>query len=125
MTPMELVVKGRGLRITEPIRRNAQLGAEKLTRLEPRALRLEIELGSERSPRLDGIKRLDGILEAPRRTFRASASGPDAEVVLEQVLDKLERQLRDHLDRRKKRVHDRTDRLKSPPIGPDVDTGGS
>jgi ribosomal subunit interface protein len=122
---MDLVVRGRGVRVTDQVRRSAEHGAEKLARLEPRAIRLEIEVGSERSPRLDGIKHLDGTLEAPRRTFRASASAPDVTAALDQVLNKLDRQLRDHLDRRKKRVHARTDRLISPPIGPEADTGGS
>jgi ribosomal subunit interface protein len=122
---MDLVMKGRGVRVTDQVRRIAEHGAEKLARLEPRAIRLEIEVGSERSPRLDGIKHLDGTLETPRRTFRASASAPEVDTALDQVLNKLERQVRDHADRRKKRVHDRTDRLKSPTIGPEVDTGGS
>ena len=104
---MELVVKGRGTPVVDQLRRTAEHRAVKLARLLPRAIRLEIEVGTERGSHSDGMKRLDGTLEAPRRTFRAKATAPDAETALDLVLAKLERQVRDHHDRRTTRVRSR------------------
>ena len=49
---MDLVVKGRGVRITDQLRRSVHHKLERLSRLEPRAVRVEVEVISERNRRL-------------------------------------------------------------------------
>jgi ribosomal subunit interface protein len=118
---MELFLKGRGMRITEQLRRTAAHKLGKLSRLDPRGIgRLEIEVISERNPRQNGTKQhVEAQLHAGRRTFRAKAQARDVELALDQVVDRLERQIRDYRAKRKKRLLGRSNRLKSPRIGPE------
>jgi ribosomal subunit interface protein len=120
---MDLVLKGRGVRITDHFREHAGRKLERLTRLEPKAVRLEVEVISEHHPRQDGTKRLEGTLAVPRRTFRATAEGPDVEVALDRLVDRLERMVRDHRKRLRDRVMAGASRLKSGRATPDVARG--
>jgi ribosomal subunit interface protein len=115
---MDLVVKGRGARITEQTRSAIEHKMARLERMEPRVVRLEVEILTERNPRLGGLKRVEGALEIPRRTFRARAQGTDVEAALDQLAEKLERQLRDHNTKRRSRPITRAGRLKSAKAGP-------
>ena len=99
---MELVLKSRGVRVTEHLRRAVERKLAKVSRLEPRAVRLELELISERNPRLHHAKRLEASLEGPRHTFRARSQGPDFNVALDELVEHLERQIRDHRGRKRK-----------------------
>jgi ribosomal subunit interface protein len=114
---MDLVVKGREITIPDQFRATAAAKLAKIARLAPRGGRLEIEVTPARSARPNGLKRLDATLDSPGRVFRARGDGPDLEAALEQLVSRLERQLRDHRGRRRDRLHGRTDRLKSAPIG--------
>ena len=53
-----------------------------------------------------------------RRTLRASASAEDLDAALDQLLERLERQVRDYRAKRKKRLLPRANPLKSPRTGP-------
>ena len=88
---MDLLLRSRGPRITEQQRATVEHKVLKLSRLDPRADRLEIEVLSERNPRLNGTKRLEGALVLPRRTLRATASAPDLESALDMLVERLER----------------------------------
>jgi ribosomal subunit interface protein len=116
---VDLFLKGRGVRITDQLRSRAAHKLSKLSRIDPQAERLEVEIISERNPRLNGTKRLEGTLTLPRHTVRASASAPDLEAGLDLLADRLERQVRDYRTKRKKRLLPGVNRLKSPRIGPE------
>jgi ribosomal subunit interface protein len=116
---MELVVKGRGVQVTEQLRRAIRHKLDKLSRLEPKAVRVEVEVISERNPRQDGAKRLEATLETPRHTFRARAQAREVEVGLDQLVERLERQVRDHREKRRNRILDGANRLKSARISPE------
>jgi putative sigma-54 modulation protein len=115
---VDVVVKGRGISVSEQLRRSAEHKLGKIVRLEPRAARVEVEVSTARSSRPDGLKRLDATLEIPRKVFRARAEGPEVEAALDQIVARLERQVRDHRDRRRNRLHGRNDRLQSAPVNP-------
>jgi putative sigma-54 modulation protein len=115
---MDLVVKGRGVRITDQLRRVAERKLERLSRIEPRAVRVEVEVISEHHPRQDGTKRLEATLTIPRRTFRARAEGPDVEVALDRLVDRLERLVRDYRGRVRGRIMAGANRLKAARAGP-------
>jgi ribosomal subunit interface protein len=100
---MELSLKGRGVRITDQLRRSAERKLSRLARMEPRAVRLEVEVIAERNPRLDGARRIEGALHLPRRTFRAEAEAKDVDGALDVLAERLERQVRDHHERRRRR----------------------
>lgn len=115
---MDVQLKSRGMRMTERERRAAEKKVSHLSHLEPRAIRIELEVITERNPRLDGARRIEGQLAIPRKTFRAHADGPDVESALDRLVDKLERQIRDHHGKRRSRGSRRSNRLESAHIEP-------
>src|SRR2546428_13416241 len=56
---MDLVLKGRGMRITDQIRRTAEHKLAKISRLDPRVQRIEAAVIEERNPRIDGTHKVD------------------------------------------------------------------
>ena len=122
---MDLVMKSRGTRITDHMRTAAARKLSRLERMEPRVMRLEVEILTERNPRLGGIKRVEGALETPRRTFRAKAHGDDVDSALDQLVEKLERQLRDHNTKRRTKLIMGASRLKSSSRGGQEPAGPS
>ena len=117
---MDLVLKGRGHRVSERDRSAADKKLGRLARINPRIVRCEVEILAEKRPRLSPALRVEAAVEAPRRTFRVSAEGRDVETALDQVAGRLERQLRDHADKRKTRTTRGVDRLQSAPVGDDI-----
>ena len=101
---MDLVLKGRGVRITDQLRELTQHKLVKLERLEPRAVRVEVEIISEDFPTHDGTKTVDAALLVPRHTFRAHANGAKVEDALDLIVARLERQLRDRRGRIRRRI---------------------
>ena len=116
---MEVTVKGRGVRVTEQIRATAAHKLAKLGRIDPRADRVEIEIISERNPRLNGTKRIEGALTTRKQVLRASASAPELDAALDRLTERLERRVRDYRAKRKKRLLQPLNRLKSPRIRPE------
>jgi ribosomal subunit interface protein len=110
---MELILKGRGVKITEHLRSVAERKFTKLERLDPSVLRLEVEVANHRNPRQGGAHRVEAAFETPRRTFRASVETPDLEGALDRVAAKLDRQIRDHRDRRRAKLLAGAGRVKS------------
>ena len=110
---MDLVLKGRGLRITDEIREVTHHKLDKLSRMEPRAVRVEVEIISEDFPTHDGTKTVDAALEVPRHIFRAHAQGAKVEDALDLIAARLERQVRDRHGRIRSRIMARANRLKS------------
>jgi ribosomal subunit interface protein len=119
---MELVVRGRGVRVTEQLRGTVRRKLDKLARIEPRAVRVEVEVISERNPRQDGAKRMEATLETPRHTFRARAQARDVDLGLDQLVERLERQVRDHREKRRNQILDGANRLKSARTSPEGQT---
>jgi ribosomal subunit interface protein len=116
---MDLVLKGRGIRVTEHTRRVVAQKIAKLQRLAPRALRVEVKLIEEANPRQDGRKRAEGSLDTPRRTFRAKAEATEVDAAVDRLVERLERQIRDHRGRRRNRALSGANRLKSARISPE------
>jgi ribosomal subunit interface protein len=116
---MDLVLKGRGVQVTDQIRRTVSLKLAKLERFESHALRVEVELIAEQNPRQDGTKRLEAALETPRHTYRARAQARDVDGALDQLVERLERQIRDRRGRKRDRFLAGANRLKSPRTSPE------
>jgi putative sigma-54 modulation protein len=116
---MEVTLKARGVDITDQMRSKAEHKLAKLARLDPRAESVEVEVISERNPRLNGTKRLEATLLLPRHVIRASAAATDLDAALDQLAERLERQVRDYRAKRKKRLLPGFNRLKSPRNGPE------
>ena len=116
---MDLVFKHRAAQSTEPIRHAAEARLPKISKLLPKAERLEIEVIGERGSMSNGAVRLEGTIVAPRKSFRASSHGHNPEAAVDQLLSKLERQLRDHHDKRRSRLVSGGSRIKSARTSPE------
>ena len=102
---MDLTFTGRGLAVTDEVRATAGHKLARLERMEPRASRIDLEFIGEHYPSPDGVKRVQAALHIPRKTFRARAEADDVPTAIDRVVDKLERQLRDHHGKRRAAVH--------------------
>jgi ribosomal subunit interface protein len=101
---LDLTFTGRGLPVSDELRAEARHKLARLERLEPRTLRIDLEFLAEHHPSpTDGFTMIKAALHAPRRTFRARAEAPDIRTALDDVAEKLERQLRDHHGKRQSR----------------------
>ena len=102
---MELTYTGRGLHVTDEMREAATHKLGRLERMEPRALRLDLEIINEHHPSPDALKRIEATLHMPRKTFRAHAEARNVPTALDDVVERLERQLRDHHGKRRSLLH--------------------
>ena len=109
---MDVVLKARGVPLDDRLRELALHKLERLTRIEQRVQRVEIEVIAERH-RPEGHRRLEGAVSTPRKTFRAHAEASDIEHALDRLVQRLERQLRDHHAKRSKRQRAGGNRLES------------
>jgi ribosomal subunit interface protein len=110
---MDLVVKGRGGRISLQTKQRIERRLARLDRLEATIQRVEVELIQQANRRVDGGHRVEATCRASRKTFRASATGSDIDAVLDRVVERLERQLTDDHGRRRTRRVGGANRLKS------------
>jgi ribosomal subunit interface protein len=120
---MELTFTGRGVPVSGDIREQAAQKLARLERLEPRAVRVDLEFVAEHHPSPDGFQMIKASLRIPRKTFRAHAESDDVRTALDAVAEKLERQLRDHHGRRLRRWHRRV-RFPRGSAPPSADTTG-
>jgi ribosomal subunit interface protein len=113
---VDLVLKGRGVTITDQIRRTAEHKLGKIARLDRRVDRVEVEVIVERNPRVgtDGSHRVEIACATKRRTLRVAGSGRDVETALDQALDHLQRQISSYRGKVRDRLIRRSNRLKSP-----------
>jgi ribosomal subunit interface protein len=100
---MDLNFTGRGFAVTDDVRALAEHKLLALARLEPRTTRVDLEFVVEHHPGPEGTTRVEAALHVPRKTFRAEADADDAPTALDRVVKRLERQIRDHHGRRRKR----------------------
>jgi ribosomal subunit interface protein len=98
---MDITFTGRGVPVTDDLRATVEHKLATLSRIEPRATSLDLEVIGEHHPKVDGVKRIEASLRIPRKTFRAEAEADDLVTAIDRVKQKLERQLRDHHRRRR------------------------
>jgi ribosomal subunit interface protein len=115
---MDLVLKGRGVRITDKVRHAAEHKLAKLAR-RPRPLvtRIEVEIIGERNPRIGESHRVEVACDTAKHTFRAEGAGPDIDSALDRVVERLERQISDYRNKRLPRKSGRTNRPE--PLSPE------
>ena len=124
---MDVVVKGRGTRITDELRGTAEQKLAHLQRMEPRVTRIEVQVIAEPNPINARARRVEAALLTARKTFRAHAEASDVDSALDRLADKLERQLRDHHSKRRARLSARAKGVRSAELAgepePEADTG--
>jgi ribosomal subunit interface protein len=116
---MELFLKGRGVRITDQIRRTTEHKLAKIGRLEPRVTRVEVELIEQLDRRSGASHRVEVAVDTSRKVFRAEGAGQDIESALDQVIGHLERQISHHRGKLRDRWTRKGNRLQSARTSPD------
>ena len=88
---MRLQVKGRGIEVSDSVRRYAERKFQKLERqLEDPDIELELQL--ENNPKIQDDHTAEAAIFSRRFSLRAHASGPRFEAAIDALVDKLERQ---------------------------------
>jgi putative sigma-54 modulation protein len=101
---MQLEVKGKNLEVNESIRRYAERKLRKLDRRVHESTRVEIELAVEKNPSIAESQVAEATVHLKGRTLRAREAARDMKAAIDELVDKLVRQVKDIHD---KRVDDR------------------
>ncbi len=120
--PFQVVVRGRHTGVPRRFRDAVEGKLERLVRLRPRVMRVDVELSRERNPRqADTCDHVEITLIRTGPVLRAAAAAPEACAALDGAVDKLAEQLRRDADRR----HSRGSRVPRPAAVPALGAGGS
>jgi len=113
---VDLVLKGRGVRISDQIRQAAEHKLGRIERLGGGVRRVEVEVFEEHNPRVgsQGTHHVEISAATRRTTVRAAGSGHDVESAIDQAVDRLERQISTYRSKLFDRLTGRKNRLKSP-----------
>ncbi len=101
---MDIIFKGRRTDVPERFRRYAESKLGKLERLDRKAIRIDVEVSTERNPRqADRRQRVELTISSRGPVIRAEAAADDRYAALDRAYAKLEERLRRSSDRRKAR----------------------
>jgi ribosomal subunit interface protein len=101
---MEITFKGRHTSVPERFRRHASAKLAKLEKLDHNAIRIDVEVSTERNPRqADHSERVELTIRSRGPAIRAEAAADDRYAALDLAFTKLEGQLRKAAERRKVR----------------------
>jgi ribosome hibernation promoting factor len=116
---MQVTVKGKNTTVPEKVRARAEHKLAKLQRFDDRILAVDIEFSEERNPRVADPHRVEVTLTTRSGLVRAHANATDPAAAVDQVIDRLERQVK----KRKGRQVDRTQHAEGvkaiPPLPPE------
>jgi ribosomal subunit interface protein len=106
---MEITFKGRHTTVPERFRRHAIAKLAKLEKLDHNAIRIDVEVSTERNPRqADRSERVELTIRSRGPAVRAEAAADDRYAALDLACAKLEGRLRKAAERRKVRPGDLT-----------------
>lgn len=116
---MQLHVKGKNLEVNESMRSYAERKLRKLDRQLNDSARVEVELAVEKNPSIAESQVAEAIVHLKGQTLRARETSRDMKAAIDQLADKLVRQIKDIHD---KRVGGRK-HAKEPELENPVETG--
>jgi ribosomal subunit interface protein len=106
---MEITFKGMHTSVPERFRRHASAKLSKLEKLDHNAIRIDVEVSTERNPRqADRSERVELTIRSRGPAIRAEAAADDRYAALDLAFAKLEGRLRKAAERRKVRRGDLT-----------------
>ena len=97
---MQLHVKGKNLEVNDSIRSYAERKLRKLDRRVHDSTRVELELAVEKNPSIADSQVAEATVHVKGRTLRARESASDMKAAIDELADKLVRQVRDGHDRK-------------------------
>lgn len=99
---MEIIVKGRHTDVGDRFRRHVDTKIAKVEKLDPKVMRIDVEVSQERNPRQsDRRERVELTIRSRGPVIRAEAAADDRFAALDVAIGKLESRLRRTCDRRK------------------------
>ena len=106
---MDITFKGRHTSVPERFRRHASAKLAKLEKLDHNAIRIDVEVSTERNPRqADRSERVELTIRSRGPAIRAEAAADNRYAALDLAFIKLESRLRKAAERRKTRRSDLT-----------------
>ena len=97
---MQLHVKGKNLEVNDSLRSYAERKLSKLERRVHDSTRVELELAVEKNPSIPDSQVAEAIVHLKGRTLRARESAADMKAAIDELADKLVRQVRDGHDKK-------------------------
>ena len=97
---MRLQVKGRNLEVSDQIRSYAEEKLGKLDRLVKDPTRVELELAVEKNPSISANQVAEATVWTKGPVLRARETSEDMKASIDQLVDKLERQVKRYRERR-------------------------
>ena len=120
---MQVTVKGKNTTVPERIRARTEHKLAKLRRFDDRILAMDVEFSEERNPRVADPHRVEVTLTTRSGLVRAHANAADPAAAVDQVIDRLERQVKKLKGRRVDRTK-HADGVKAiPPLPPEGSPG--
>jgi putative sigma-54 modulation protein len=92
--PMQVTVKGRNTEVPEKLRAHAEQKLTKVKRFDDRILAMDVEFSEERNPRVAEPHKVEVTVTTKSRLVRAEARAADPAAAVDQVIDRLERQIK-------------------------------
>src|SRR5919112_2938247 len=117
--PMQVTVKGKNTTVPEKVRARAEHKLAKLQRFDDRILAMDVEFSEERNPRVADPHRVEVTLTTKSGLVRAHATATDPASAVDQVVDRLERQVKKLKGRRVDRTQHADGGKTIPPLPPD------
>jgi ribosomal subunit interface protein len=104
---VEIIVRGRHITVPSRFRQHATAKLAKLSKLDQKVVRIDVEVSNERNPRQsDRRERVELTIRSRGPAIRAEAAAEDRYAALDLAFAKLEARLRKVSDRRKVRHGD-------------------
>ena len=102
---MELHVKGKNLEVSDSIRSYAERKLGKLDRQLNKAARVEVELQVEKNPSIAANQVAEATVWLKGHTLRAREASRDMKASIDELTEKLLRQVKDDRDKRVAKRH--------------------
>jgi putative sigma-54 modulation protein len=97
---MRLQVKGKGVEVSPSIREYAERKLDKIAKQLADQTQVEVELSEQRNPSIAASHVAEGTIFTKGQTLRAREASPDMKASIDQLAEKLERQVKKYRERR-------------------------
>ena len=107
---MRLQVKGKNVEVTPSIRAYAERKLGKLEKQLAEQTQVEVELSEQKNPSIAGSHVAEATIFTKGPTLRAREASTDMKVSIDQLVEKLERQVKKYRERRRVEPRRHTER---------------
>lgn len=101
---MQIIVKGKNLEIPEYLKNYAEEKVKKLNKYFDTIREIQIEFSLEKSANTNENKKVEVIIKTPRKTIRGEETSSSMHASIDEVIEKLERQLKKHKEKLRKHL---------------------